>query len=158
MTATATTAARPKCRHCDARLACRPRGLCFPFHFDPGVRAIYPAKPNAPLAARGLLADPADDRTACLLELYSGLLVSPSSLGADEWVRLLARLPARLARVVVLRVLHGMTHDRIGERLGYEGGKRSCCVRPQQMWDEVLARLRRDPAALAILGEVSRAR
>lgn len=37
---------RPRCRHCDSAAACRPRGLCWKCHCDPGVRAMYPRDPR----------------------------------------------------------------------------------------------------------------
>jgi hypothetical protein len=35
--------ARPLCRHCNARPVNRPRGLCWPCFYTPGVPDLYPA-------------------------------------------------------------------------------------------------------------------
>lgn len=34
---------RPLCRHCSAKRVNRPRGLCFPCFYAPGVRDLYPS-------------------------------------------------------------------------------------------------------------------
>lgn len=63
-----------------------------------------------------------DHRLALTLELIAGLRLAPSTLSFDEWVRVLAPLSVRDARVVVLLVLHGLTHRECAERLEVSHG------------------------------------
>ena len=54
---------------------------------------------------------------AAKLELLGGLLHRRTQLGYEEWERLLSPLSGRHQRVVILRFIHGLTEDEIGERL-----------------------------------------
>lgn len=36
---------RPMCRHCGVRVASKPRLLCWPCYYAPGVRDLYPVLP-----------------------------------------------------------------------------------------------------------------
>jgi hypothetical protein len=40
------------CRHCKDRHVNRPRGLCWPCYYEPGVKELYP--PTSPYARRGI--------------------------------------------------------------------------------------------------------
>jgi DNA-directed RNA polymerase specialized sigma24 family protein len=82
----------------------------------------------------------ADHAWPLVLEVYAGFLGSPSRVGPAEAYRALARLPPRDARVVVLRAVHGLTNEEVGERLGVSRGM------VDQIWHRALARLRRDAA------------
>lgn len=58
---------------------------------------------------------------ALQLELVAGLRRTPSTLSRREWLTVLRSLHAVDARVVVLRVLFGLTTAAIGERLDVTG-------------------------------------
>jgi DNA-directed RNA polymerase specialized sigma24 family protein len=58
-----------------------------------------------------------DHSTALFLELASGLRFTPSTLRWDEWVSVLKPLRPVVARVVVLKFLHGLSVRNIAERL-----------------------------------------
>lgn len=64
--------------------------------------------------------NPMDDEFCSRLELHAALRLSdcPSSLTFNEWWRLLAPLPARMRRVVILYGMMGLDHNEVGERLG----------------------------------------
>lgn len=34
---------KPMCKHCQARVVNRPRGLCWPCYYDLGIRNLYPS-------------------------------------------------------------------------------------------------------------------
>lgn len=89
-----------------------------------------------------------DLATIAALELAAGLMHSSDTrLSYPEWVELLAPLPPRYRRVVILYILHGLTHSEIALRLG--GITRS---RVHQIWLGAIARLANHPRLLEILG------
>lgn len=60
-----------------------------------------------------------EQEVAAALELLGGLLgTNRSGWDLAYWQRVLSTLPPRYRRVVILAVIHGMTHEAIGERLG----------------------------------------
>ena len=79
------------------------------------------------------------DRICLVMELLSGLgMHQYRSATAREWLSLLHDLPARDARVVVLRVLHELSTPEIAERLGVSRGRVS------QLWERAKLKLSRD--------------
>ena len=84
----------------------------------------------------------ADHTWPLVLELYTGFLGTPSRVGPGEAYRALRRLPPRDARVVVLKAVHGLTNEAVGERLGVSRGM------IDQIWHRALARLRKGDAGV----------
>jgi len=64
----------------------------------------------------------ADHAIALQLELMAGLLNGASTLDTDEWWAVLRRLNPADGRVVVLKVLHGLTNKQTAERLEVSHG------------------------------------
>lgn len=49
-----------KCRHCNARVVRRPRGLCWGCYYTPGVKELYPTDPKHGKRAADDTVNPAD--------------------------------------------------------------------------------------------------
>ena len=123
-----------RCRHCRRVLSLHARGLCFRCRAEPGLRALYPSRVKAD--------DMADcHATSATLELLCAAVHRPSGLFLDEWRAVLAVLPARQRRVVVLTVYWGLSQAQIAERLGVSRG------RVNQLWLTALRRVRASAVA-----------
>lgn len=84
-------------------------------------------------------------RMALFLELATGLKIARSGLSFREWWCVLAYLPTKDARVVVLKILHEMTNQQVGERMDLSHG----CVNAR--WIRSRATLRSMNEAINLL-------
>ena len=85
------------------------------------------------------------DATALRLDIAGGVAAGPTSMTAAEWWSILRRLPAVEGRVVVMRVMHGLTDEEIGERLGVSSS------RVGQHWHRAVRGLAKSPHADRLL-------
>lgn len=123
-----------RCRHCRRHLTIHARGLCFRCRADHTLRDRYPSSVKADPQA-------STHATSATLELLCAAVHRRSALFLDEWKRLLAVLPARERRVVILTVYWGLTQAQIGERLGVTR------ARAHQLWLRALRRVRASAVA-----------
>ncbi len=75
---------RPKCRHCNHRVACKPRGLCHPCYWDLPTRDLYPRQTPLPCVD--------DDEIVPSREPAGGVNAPP---GSEAKLRLMAERAAR---------------------------------------------------------------